>query len=218
MVARLTPDQKVACSIHVGTFSPTSPLLNPPPHPPCLSSPASPPPPPKTKPAPSSKPKQTPTKSSPSENPPPSPPTTPNSTASPSHAPSPPSATPPAPTSSPPSSTTSSSPSKRTVPPNLTTYNHLIKSFWKSGATANAYAVLEEMEMRKIKPDGGRLLGGFYREERLEDVENPNVRVLVDGLVSIGKLAEARGLIGQMKEKFTVDQDRWSQVEEGLPQ
>ncbi|KAL6197953.1 hypothetical protein ACLB2K_027745 [Fragaria x ananassa] len=123
----------------------------------------------------------------------------------------------------------------RGMKPNVVTFKHLIRGFSKEGNYEQAKKMFGDMVERGLKSDCNcyymlvyyLCLGGdfesalwFAKESIGKDwmPKYENMRVLVDGLVSIGKVAEARGLIGQMKEKFTVDQDRWSQVEEGLPQ
>ncbi|PRQ37505.1 putative pentatricopeptide [Rosa chinensis] len=92
----------------------------------------------------------------------------------------------------------------RGIKPNAVTFCHLILGFCKEGNLEQGKKMFEKMVERGI-----------------EKIWVPNfatMRLHVDGLVSIGKVAEARQLIGQMKEKFTVNQHRWSEVEERLPQ
>ncbi|XP_062017156.1 small ribosomal subunit protein mS86 (rPPR1)-like [Rosa rugosa] len=123
----------------------------------------------------------------------------------------------------------------RGIKPNAVTFCHLILGFCKEGNLEKGKKMFEKMVERGFKPDcncyytlvyysctGGDFESALrFAKESIEKNWVPNfatMRLLVDGLVSIGKVAEARQLIGQMKEKFTVNQHRWSEVEEGLPQ
>ncbi|KAF9587800.1 hypothetical protein IFM89_005675 [Coptis chinensis] len=99
----------------------------------------------------------------------------------------------------------------------LSTYNIRIQSLCKLNKSGEAKALLfEEMLARG---------GDFENALRACKVSMlkqwfPNfatMKMLVDGLVSISKVEEARELVGKMKERFT-KVDMWKEIEEGLPQ
>lgn len=123
----------------------------------------------------------------------------------------------------------------RGMKPNAVTFCHLIHGFSKEGNFEQAKKMFENMVNRGFEPDsncyytlvyflckGGDFESALrFAKESIEKNWVPNfatMKLLVDGLVSISKVSEARQLITQMKEKFTVNQDRWIEVEADLPQ
>lgn len=118
--------------------------------------------------------------------------------------------------------------------PNSVTYSHLIYGFSREGNLEEAKSLFKVMESRGLKPDAEcyftlvyYLCTGGEFEAALDICKEcmakgwvPNIttmKLLVDGLVSISKVDEAREIIGQVKEKFSRNADTWSEIEEGLP-
>ncbi|KAG9454092.1 hypothetical protein H6P81_006996 [Aristolochia fimbriata] len=59
------------------------------------------------------------------------------------------------------------------ITPDLETYNTVIKALCDCGSSSSVYAILDEMERKKVKPNATSyttLLAGFYKEEKYEDV------------------------------------------------
>ncbi|EPS65053.1 hypothetical protein M569_09725 [Genlisea aurea] len=118
--------------------------------------------------------------------------------------------------------------------PNCVTYNHLIHGFCKEGDLDLAKKLFKQMNDRKLKPESSCYFTLIYFLCQGRDFESalgickdsiskgwvPNIstmRSLVNGLVSIEKVDEAREIISVVKEKFSRNADRWSEIEEGLP-
>ncbi|KAI5330921.1 hypothetical protein L3X38_021047 [Prunus dulcis] len=118
---------------------------------------------------------------------------------------------------------------------NAVTYCHLIHGFCRESNLGEAKKLFKNMVNRGFTPDsdcyytlvhflckGGEFESALqYAKESIEKNWVPNfatIKSLVEGLVSISKVSEARELVGQMKERFTVNQDKWNEIEAGLPQ
>ncbi|WJZ95907.1 hypothetical protein VitviT2T_014643 [Vitis vinifera] len=123
----------------------------------------------------------------------------------------------------------------RRMKPNSETYCHLIHGFCKEGNLDEAKKLFKDMVNRGCKPDSDCYFtlvyflcqGGDFEsalrfcKECMEKGWFPNISTmtsLVNGLVSISKVEEARELIGQIKEKFSRNVDKWNEIEAGLPQ
>ncbi|KAM1423168.1 hypothetical protein ACFX2I_005220 [Malus domestica] len=123
----------------------------------------------------------------------------------------------------------------RGMKPNAVTFCHLIHGFCKEGNLDEAKNMFKNMVNRGFMPDancyftlvyflskGGEFESALrFAKESIEKNWVPNfgtMKLLVDGLVKASKVAEAREVIGQMKEKFSANQDQWNEVEAGLPQ
>ncbi|XP_068321605.1 small ribosomal subunit protein mS86 (rPPR1)-like [Pyrus communis] len=123
----------------------------------------------------------------------------------------------------------------RGMKPNAVTFCHLIHGFCKEGNLDEAKKMFTNMVNRGFKADancyftlvyflckGGEFESALqFAKESIEKNWVPNfgtMKLLVDGLVKVSKVAEAREVIGQMKEKFSVNQDQWNEVEAALPQ
>ncbi|CAB4275801.1 unnamed protein product [Prunus armeniaca] len=118
---------------------------------------------------------------------------------------------------------------------NAVTYCHLIHGFCRESNLDEAKKLFKNMVNRGFQPDsncyhtlvhflckGGEFESALqFAKESIEKNWVPNfatMKSLVEGLVSISKVSEARELVGQMKERFTVNQDQWNEIEAGLPQ
>nr|GLL28773.1 pentatricopeptide repeat-containing protein At1g61870, mitochondrial-like [Ipomoea trifida] len=120
-------------------------------------------------------------------------------------------------------------PKKYGIIPNLDTYNTMIEGFCDSGSSSSVYSILDEMIRNKVKPNAttfGNCLSGKDFEAAVNICKEsmakgwvPNfttMKLLVDGLASTSKFEEAKEIIGQLKEKFSRNADRWTEIEEGL--
>ncbi|PIN00591.1 hypothetical protein CDL12_26905 [Handroanthus impetiginosus] len=124
--------------------------------------------------------------------------------------------------------------SSRGVKPNCVSYGHLIYGFCREGKLDEAKGLFKEMVERKLKPEADCYFTLVYYLCQGRDFEAalgickecmakgwvPNIttmRSLVDGLVNIEKVDEAREIIGTLKEKFSENADKWTEIEEGLP-
>ncbi|KAL7103018.1 hypothetical protein ACP275_08G154200 [Erythranthe tilingii] len=122
----------------------------------------------------------------------------------------------------------------RNMKPNCVSYAHLITGFCKEGKLDVAKALFEEMVRRELKPDADcyftmvhYLCKGHDFEVALGICKEcmskgwiPNIttmKSLVNGLVSVEKVDEAKEIIAVMKEKFSRNADKWIEIEEGLP-
>lgn len=119
--------------------------------------------------------------------------------------------------------------------PNSQTYLHLIYGFCKEENLDEAKSLFTEMiNVRRLNPDAECYFTMVYYLSKGQDFETalhickesmacnwfPNIttmKLLVNGLVSIGKVDEAREIIGTVKEKFSKTADKWADIEEGLP-
>ncbi|KAF3451701.1 hypothetical protein FNV43_RR07797 [Rhamnella rubrinervis] len=123
----------------------------------------------------------------------------------------------------------------RGMKPKSPTYCHLIHGFCKEGNLDEAKKLFKKMVNSGLKPDSNCYFTLVYFLCQANDFETaltfslesmeknwvPNfstMKSLVDGLVSISKVAEARDLVAQIKTKFTVNADRWNEIEASLPQ
>ncbi|KAL5578876.1 hypothetical protein UlMin_011318 [Ulmus minor] len=123
----------------------------------------------------------------------------------------------------------------RGIKPNSSTYIHLIHGFCKEEKYDVAKKLFKDMVHRGCQPDSQCyftliyfLCQGKDFEAALEIAKEsiaknwfPNfstMKLLVDGLVQISKVAEAREIIGQIKGRFTANVDKWNEIEAGLPQ
>ncbi|KAH6795927.1 hypothetical protein C2S51_036913 [Perilla frutescens var. frutescens] len=117
--------------------------------------------------------------------------------------------------------------------PNSVTYGHLIHGLCKEGKLDDAKSLFKDMVDRKLKPGAESyftlshyLCKGRDFEAALAICKEciatgwvPNIttmKSLVNGLVSIEKVDEAKEIIGTMKEKFARHADKWTEIEEGL--
>lgn len=118
--------------------------------------------------------------------------------------------------------------------PNWVSYGHLIYGFCREGKLDVAKGLFEEMVDRGLKPEAECYFTLVYYLCQGQDFEAalgickecmakgwvPNIatmKSLVNGLVSIEKVGEAREIIGTLKEKFSRNADKWIEIEEGLP-
>ncbi|KAL8483077.1 hypothetical protein ACS0TY_025939 [Phlomoides rotata] len=119
--------------------------------------------------------------------------------------------------------------------PNSATYTNLIYGFCKEGKLDEAKSLFKEMTVDwRLKPDAECYFTIVYYLCKGQDFELalrickdsmalnwvPNIttmKLLANGLVSIGKVDEAKEIIGTMKEKFPKTADKWADIEEGLP-
>ncbi|KAI9124073.1 hypothetical protein K1719_005373 [Acacia pycnantha] len=119
--------------------------------------------------------------------------------------------------------------------PNSDTYSQLIHGLCKDDHFEEAKKLFEDMKKRGFKPDSNCYFtlvhflcqcGDFetallIAKESMEKNWIPvisSMKKLVNGLVSISKVDEAKDLIKQIKEKFTGNSDKWDEIEAGLPQ
>ncbi|GAB4830900.1 hypothetical protein Ancab_004927 [Ancistrocladus abbreviatus] len=122
----------------------------------------------------------------------------------------------------------------RGMKPNSVTYDHLIYGFCKEGNLEEAKKLFKSMANRGIKPHSNCYFtlvyflsqGADYDtalqicKESMEKNWFPNfttMKSLVEGLVSISKVEEARELLEQIKEKFPKNPDLWKETEDALP-
>ncbi|CAH9082318.1 unnamed protein product [Cuscuta europaea] len=118
--------------------------------------------------------------------------------------------------------------------PNSFTYAHLIHGFCKEGDLEEAKSMFKKMANSGCQPDSEsyfRLVYFLCKGKDFEDAMKfakecmekgwvPNfstMKMLVDGLASISKVEEAKEIISQLKEKFSRNADKWTEIEEGLP-
>ncbi|KGN64535.1 pentatricopeptide repeat-containing protein At1g61870, mitochondrial [Cucumis sativus] len=123
----------------------------------------------------------------------------------------------------------------RGMDPNSVTYCELIHGFCKEGNLDEAKSIFKRMINSGCQPDSECYFtltyflcrGGDYETafkiclESMKKGWVPNfstMKSLVDGLVSISKVEEAKQLIGQIKERFSKNVEKWSEIEAGLPQ
>ncbi|OAY25955.1 pentatricopeptide repeat-containing protein At1g61870, mitochondrial [Manihot esculenta] len=123
----------------------------------------------------------------------------------------------------------------RNMKPNSVTYCNLIHGFCNEGNLEEAKGLFNSMIRRGIKPDADCYFtlvhylcrgGNFDTALRIckESIEKgwvPNfgtMKSLVNGLAGVGKVAEAKELVGQMKEKFSKNANLWEEVEASLSQ
>lgn len=122
---------------------------------------------------------------------------------------------------------------EREIKPNSNTYNSLIYGFCKEGKLDDAKKLFTDMVNHGCKPDSNCYFtliyflskGGDYEtaleisKKSMEKNWVPNfttMKSLVEGLVSISKVDEAKELIAEIKEKFPNNADLWKETEESL--
>ncbi|KAL0305914.1 UNVERIFIED_CONTAM: Pentatricopeptide repeat-containing protein, mitochondrial [Sesamum radiatum] len=122
----------------------------------------------------------------------------------------------------------------RGMKPNWATYGHLIYGFCREGKLDVAKSLYKDMVDTGLQPEAQCYFTLVYYLCQGQDFDAalgickdcmskgwvPNittVKSLVDGLVSIGKLDDAREIIRRVKEKFSRNADRWSEIEAALP-
>ncbi|ONK57092.1 uncharacterized protein A4U43_C10F16530 [Asparagus officinalis] len=119
--------------------------------------------------------------------------------------------------------------------PNWVTYNHLIVGFCKEGMLEEAKRVYEEMGKKRVVPgEGGCYFslihylcqGGDFEAALgvFKDAMRKNwmpgfktMKMLVNGLVKIGKVEEGKEIVEKIKEKFPTKAEMWKEVEESFP-
>lgn len=123
----------------------------------------------------------------------------------------------------------------RRMKPNSATFCHLIHGFCKEGDLEEAKRLFKSMVNSGCKPDADCYFtlvyflckaGDFETALKIckESIEKKLVpyfstmKLLVEGLARIGKVDEAKELVGQMKEKFSKNVHLWEEIEAGLPQ
>ncbi|XP_023519002.1 pentatricopeptide repeat-containing protein At1g61870, mitochondrial-like [Cucurbita pepo subsp. pepo] len=123
----------------------------------------------------------------------------------------------------------------RGMKPNSVTYCKLIHGFCREGNLDEAKNLFKRMINSGCQPDSDcyftlvyfHCRGGDYDTafkicgESMEKGWVPNIttmKSLVYGLVSISKVDEAKQLIGQIKERFSKNVEKWNEIEAGLPQ
>ncbi|KAI4298667.1 hypothetical protein L6164_032200 [Bauhinia variegata] len=101
------------------------------------------------------------------------------------------------------------------IEPNLYVYNLVIKAFCESGSSSSAYSILAEMDKKNVKPNDitfGNMFVGFYKEEKLEDVEKvlklmeeygirPGVdmyNIRIKSLCTLNRSSDAKALVDGM--------------------
>ncbi|WCJ20241.1 pentatricopeptide repeat 336 [Euphorbia peplus] len=119
--------------------------------------------------------------------------------------------------------------------PNAGTFSNLILGFCVEGNLEEAQKLFRSMLSRGLKPESECYFSLVHYLCEGEDFETalrfcqesmekgwvPNygtMKTLVNGLARIGKVEEAKELVGKMKEKFPRNVNQWEEVEAGLPQ
>ncbi|KAH1048690.1 hypothetical protein J1N35_039474 [Gossypium stocksii] len=119
------------------------------------------------------------------------------------------------------------------INPNSVTYNHLIHGFCKEGNLEEAKSLFNSMVNRGLEPDSNCYFnmvhflcqGGDFEaalkicKDSMEKKWVPKfstMKSLVNGLVSISKVEEAKELIKNVKKKFSKNADLWDEIEKGL--
>ncbi|KAJ8446596.1 hypothetical protein Cgig2_019749 [Carnegiea gigantea] len=122
---------------------------------------------------------------------------------------------------------------ERDIKPNSNSYNSLIHGFCKEGKLEEAKKLFKHMVNHGCKPDSSCYFtliyflcrGGDYEtalqisKQSMEKNWFPNfttMKSLVEGLVSIAKVDEAKELVAEIKEKFPNNADLWKETEESL--
>ncbi|KAK4439323.1 Pentatricopeptide repeat-containing protein, mitochondrial [Sesamum alatum] len=122
----------------------------------------------------------------------------------------------------------------RGMKPNWATYGHLMYGFCREGKLDVAKSLYKEMVHRGLQPEAQCYFTLVYYLCQGQDFDAalgickdcmlkgwvPNIttmKSLVDGLVRIEKVDEARYIIRRVKQKFPRNADRWSEIEATLP-
>ncbi|XP_009793902.1 small ribosomal subunit protein mS86 (rPPR1) [Nicotiana sylvestris] len=118
---------------------------------------------------------------------------------------------------------------------NHVTYGHLILGFCREGNLEEAKSLFQKMvNTSGLRPDAECYFTLVYYLCQGKDFEAalkicrsclaegwvPNfstMKSLVEGLASISKVDDAREIIGQVKEKFSKNVEKWNEIEEALP-
>ncbi|KEH36828.1 putative pentatricopeptide [Medicago truncatula] len=117
--------------------------------------------------------------------------------------------------------------------PNSVSYYHLMNGFCREGNLEEAKGLFADMKKRGFKVDGQCyftlvyfLCEGDEFEWALDIAKEciakgwvPNfttMKKLVNGLVGVSKVDDAKELIKEIKEKFAEKSDRWDEIEAGL--
>ncbi|XP_042519058.1 pentatricopeptide repeat-containing protein At1g61870, mitochondrial-like [Macadamia integrifolia] len=123
----------------------------------------------------------------------------------------------------------------RGMNPNSVTYCNLIHGFCKEGDLEEAKRLFNDMPSKGCVPDSycyftlihflcqGKDFDAALKlcKESMQKDWVPNfttMKTLVNGLASISKVAEAREVVGEMKERFRKTAGLWKEIEETLPQ
>ncbi|CAO2823661.1 unnamed protein product [Amaranthus hypochondriacus] len=124
---------------------------------------------------------------------------------------------------------------ERKMKPNSNTYTDLIHGFCKESKLEDAKKLYKTMVTQGYKPSSTCYFTLIYflcnagdyeaalpiAKESIEKNWVPNfntMKSLVEGLVSISKVEEAKDLVAQIKEKFPNQADLWKETEEKLSQ
>ncbi|KAL4387648.1 hypothetical protein GQ457_09G001430 [Hibiscus cannabinus] len=119
------------------------------------------------------------------------------------------------------------------INPNAATYNHLIHGFCKEGNLEEAKCLFNSMVENDLEPDSQCYFtlvhflcqGGDYESglricrECMEKNWVPKfstMKLLVNGLVRMSKVEEAKKLIQNVKKKFSKNSYLWDEIEKGL--
>ncbi|CAI9087810.1 OLC1v1021985C1 [Oldenlandia corymbosa var. corymbosa] len=121
----------------------------------------------------------------------------------------------------------------RGMKPNVITYGNLILGFCKEDNLEEAKSLFERMVKNGVDPDSQCYFTLIYFLCQGKDFEAalkifkdciaknwvPNfstMKSLVEGLARISMVDEAKEVIGELKEKFPTNSDRWTEIEDGL--
>ncbi|XP_074588628.1 uncharacterized protein LOC141844495 [Curcuma longa] len=122
---------------------------------------------------------------------------------------------------------------KRGMEPNWVTYDHLILGCCSEGNLKEAMMYFKEMKKRGLVPESTCYFTLIYYLCKGKDFEValevckesigknwvPHFSImveLVNGLISVSKLEEAREMLEKVKEKFPSNYERWKDVEENM--
>ncbi|PKA63721.1 Pentatricopeptide repeat-containing protein [Apostasia shenzhenica] len=122
----------------------------------------------------------------------------------------------------------------RGMKPNWVTYDHLILGFCSAGDLDEGKRLFKEMKLRALVPQSSCYFnlahylckGGDFEfaleicKESLERNWAPRfttMKMLVEGLVGMAKVKDAREIVEKMKGKFSRNIDLWKKMEESLP-
>ncbi|KAL2244910.1 pentatricopeptide repeat-containing protein At1g61870, mitochondrial-like [Sesamum indicum] len=122
----------------------------------------------------------------------------------------------------------------RGMKPTCGTYGHLIYGFCREGKLDVAKSLYKKMVDRGLQPEAQCYFTLVYYLCQGQDFDAalgickdcmskgwvPNIttmKSLVDGLVRIEKVDDAREIIRRVKEKFSRNADRWSEIEAAFP-
>ncbi|KDP20770.1 hypothetical protein JCGZ_21241 [Jatropha curcas] len=123
----------------------------------------------------------------------------------------------------------------RKIEPNSVTYCHLIHGFCSEGNLEEAKRLFKSMVNHGCQPDSECYFTLLYYLCKGGDFETALtickesigkgwvpyfgiMKSLVNGLAGVGKVEEAKGLVAQMKKRFTKNVQLWDEIEAGLAQ